>query len=200
MNRNTESHFSNTPTVSISRSKFDRSHDCKTTFDAGELIPIYCDCTIMPGDTVKMDMSEVVRMMTPITPVMDNANLDIYFFFVPYRLVWDKWKRFWGENDTAPWAQQIEYTVPQVRNYQNTLDETTAKKRIFKKGSLGDYFGYPTEVESQYTASVLPFRCYCAVWNEWFRDENLQNPVNINISNDGTQNTVSYIEDRKSVV
>lgn len=189
MNRNTESHFANTPSMNISRSKFDRSFDHKTTFDAGELIPIYCDCTIMPGDTVKMDMSEVVRMMTPITPVMDNANLDIYFFFIPYRLVWDKWKRFWGENDTAPWAQTVEYTVPQVKNYNSGSEQG---KRIIKKGSLGDYFGYPTGLEAEYQASALPFRCYCAVWNEWFRDENLQNPINIDIDKDTATSVVSY--------
>lgn len=190
MNRNTESHFSNTPTVSISRSKFDRSHDCKTTFDAGDLVPIYCDCTIMPGDTVKMDMSEVVRMMTPITPVMDNANLDIYFFFVPYRLIWDKWKRFWGENDTAPWAQQTEYTIPMIANYN--ANSQTSDKTIFKKGSIADYLGYPTNISANFKASALPFRCYCTIWNEWFRDENLQNPVNTNKDRDTDQYTKSY--------
>lgn len=113
MNRNTESHFSLTPTVSIGRSKFDRSFDHKTTFNTGDLIPIYYS-EVLPGDSVKMRMSEVVRMQTPIAPVMDNAYLDTYFFFVPNRLVWDHFKQFMGENDTAPWIQQNEYEIPQI--------------------------------------------------------------------------------------
>lgn len=177
MNRNSESHFANTPTIGISRSKFDRGFDHKTTFNFGDLVPIYVDCTIMPGDTVNMKMSDVVRMMTPITPVMDNAILDTYFFFIPYRLVWDHFKRFMGENDTAPWAQDVEYEIPQIINYQPNWGEP--ETYTFKKGSVGDYMGYPTNINKQYKASALPFRAYCLIWNEWFRDENLQNPVNI---------------------
>ena len=165
MNRNSESHFAENPTVGISRSKFDRSFTHKTTFNTGDIIPIYCDTTIMPGDTVKMKMSEVVRMMTPIAPVMDNANLDTYFYFVPYRLIWDHFKRFFGENDTAPWTQNVEYEIPQI----------VAPENGWKKGSLADYLGYPTEIGG-YKASALPFRAYATVWNEWFRSEALQNP------------------------
>ena len=108
MNRNSQSHFANTPTVDISRSKFDRSFTHKTTFNAGDLIPFYVDTNILPGDTVKMNMASVVRMMTPIAPVMDNANLDVYFFFVPYRLLWKHFKAFMGENETAPWKVTTE--------------------------------------------------------------------------------------------
>ena len=167
MNRNTEMHFSQVPSIGLSRSKFDRSFDHKTTFNCGDLIPIYCDMTIMPGDTVKMRMSEVVRMMTPIAPVMDNAYLDTYFFFVPKRLLWSHFKRFMGENDTAPWTQSTEYTEPQI-----IAPSTTG----WTKGTLADYFGYPTGVTG-WKASALPFRAYCMIWNEWFRDENLKNPV-----------------------
>lgn len=168
MNRNTESHFANNPTIDISRSKFDRSFTHKTTFNTGDIIPIYCDTTIMPGDTVKMRMSEVVRMATPIAPVMDNCNMDTYFFFVPYRLVWDHFKAFMGENETAPWIQNIEYEIPQI----------TAPENGWHKGSLADYFGFPTEVGG-YSASALPFRAYSLIYNEWFRDENLKNPLYI---------------------
>ena len=168
MNRNTESHFANNPTIDISRSKFDRSFTHKTTFNTGDIIPIYCDTTIMPGDTVKMRMSEVVRMATPIAPVMDNCNMDTYFFFVPYRLIWDHFKAFMGENDTAPWIQNVEYEIPQI----------TAPASGWHKGSLADYFGYPTEVGG-YSASALPFRAYSLIYNEWFRDENLKNPLYI---------------------
>lgn len=168
MNRNTESHFANNPTIDISRSKFDRSFTHKTTFNTGDIVPIYCDTTIMPGDTVKMRMSEVVRMATPIAPVMDNCNMDTYFFFVPYRLIWDHFKAFMGENETAPWIQQTEYEIPQI----------TAPTNGWHKGSLADYFGFPTEVGG-YSASALPFRAYSLIYNEWFRDENLKNPVYI---------------------
>lgn len=168
MNRNSESHFANTPTVDIPRSKFDRSFTNKTTFNAGDLIPFYVDTTIMPGDTVKMNTSAIVRMMTPIAPVMDNANLDTYFFFVPYRLIWNHFKAFFGENDTAPWTQKTEYEIPQI----------VAPENGWKKGSLADYMGYPTEVGG-YKASSLPFRAYALIWNEWFRDQNLKNPCYI---------------------
>lgn len=164
MNRNTESHFSLTPTVNIGRSKFDRSFDMKTTFNTGDLVPIYCS-DVLPGDSIKMRMSEIVRMQTPIAPVMDNAYLDTYFFFVPNRLIWDHFKAFMGENDTAPWTQTNTYEVPQI----------VAPAAGWKKGSLADYFGYPTEV-GDYKASALPFRAYVKIWNDWFRDENLKNP------------------------
>lgn len=175
MNRNTEMHFSQVPSIGLSRSKFDRSFDHKTTFNCGSLIPVYIDTTIMPGDTVKMRMSEVVRMLTPIAPVMDNAYLDTYFFFVPKRLIWDHFKRFMGENDTAPWTQTTEYTEPQI----------TAPVNGWSKGTLADYFGYPTKVGG-WKASALPFRAYCMIWNEWFRDENLKNPVYITTGDSDT--------------
>lgn len=190
MNRETQSHFATTPTAEISRSKFDRSFDHATTFNTGDLIPIFCDTTIMPGDTVNMRMSEVVRMMTPITPVMGNANLDIYFFFVPYRLIWDHFKRMMGENDTAPWAQTTEYTIPQIYNYN--ANAGTPANTIFKKGSIADYLGYPTGLTTKYEASTLPFRAYCAIWNEFFRDENLQNPIAIHNDEDATHDVLSY--------
>lgn len=165
MNRNTESHFALTPTAEVGRSKFERGFDHKTTFNNGDLIPIYC-ADILPGDTVKMRMSEVVRMMTPITPVMDNCYMDTYFFFIPNRLIWDHFKQFMGENDTAPWTQTNVYQIPQIQ----------APAAGWKKGSLADYFGYPTEVGG-YEASALPFRCYVKCYNDWFRDQNLKNPL-----------------------
>lgn len=168
MNRNSQAHFATTPTVGIGRSKFDRSFTHKTAFDTGEIIPFYVDTEIMPGDTVKMNTSHVVRMMTPIAPVMDNANLDTYFFFVPYRLVWEHWKAFMGENETAPWIQTTEYEIPQI----------TPPSGGWTEGSLADYMGYATEVDG-YEATALPFRAYALIWNEFFRSENLQNPVYI---------------------
>ena len=109
-------------------------------------------------------------MMTPIAPVMDNANLDTYFFFVPYRLLWEHFKEFFGENDETPWTQQTEYEIPQI----------IAPENGWKKGSLADYFGYPTKI-GRYKASALPFRAYAKIWNDWFRDQNLKNPCYIHL-------------------
>lgn len=177
MNRNTESHFSLTPTVNIGRSKFDRSFDMKTTFNTGDLVPVYCS-DVLPGDSIKMRMSEIVRMQTPIAPVMDNAYMDTYFFFVPNRLIWDHFKAFMGENDTAPWTQTNDYTIPQI----------VAPATGWKKGSLADYFGFPTKIGS-YKASALPFRAYVKIWNDWFRDENLKNPCYMSTGDADIQGT-----------
>ena len=185
MNRNSESHFANIPTTNIGRSKWNRSFTHKTTFSEGELIPIFVDTTIMPGDSVKMNMSEIVREMTPIAPVMDNANLDLYWFFTPYRLVWDHWVNFMGENTNGPWVEDVEYTVPQTLSPgDNTTTEVGISDEVgWLEGSLADYFGLPTQPQSgsrkDYSVSSLPFRAYCLIWNEWFRDENLQTPCYI---------------------
>lgn len=152
-----DSRFSLAPQANIRRSIFDRSHSHKTTFDAGKLIPIYCE-DVLPGDTVTMDMSFICRMTTPLYPVMDSAYLDTHWFFVPYRLVWDHWREFCGEN-TDPWAQDTVYEVP----------------HSLVQGSFGgfyDHLGVPPAVECD--VSILPYRAYKLVWNEWFRDQNLQ--------------------------
>ncbi|MBQ4332891.1 MAG: phage capsid protein [Clostridia bacterium] len=163
--RNNESHFSQVPHVDIERSRFDRSTRLLTTFNTGELIPIYVD-EILPGDTVTMDVASLVRMSTPIFPVMDNAYMDTYFFFVPNRLVWEHWKEFNGENNSSYWAQPTEYNVPQI----------TAPASGWNKGSLADYMGLPTDTEN-ISVSHLPFRAYVAIWNEFFRDQNYMSPA-----------------------
>lgn len=169
-NRNTEVHFSKNPTsIDIPRSRFDRSHTYKTTLNTGDLIPIFCE-EIYPGDTMTMDMASVVRMATPIFPVMDNAYMDVYFFQVPNRLVWDHWREFMGENRQTHWEQPTQYQIPQV----------TAPAGGWTKGTLADYFGLPTQVEG-ISVSSLPFRAYGLIWNEWFRDENLQDPCMVNL-------------------
>lgn len=181
MNRNTESHFSTVPILDVRRSKFKRPHDHKSTFNVGELVPIFYDGTIMPGDSVKMRMSEVIRMMTPITPVMDMMWCDTYFFFVPYRLIWEHFKQFWGENDTAPWTQTNEYKIPKIKAPENG----------WLKGSLADHFGYPTKIGG-YEKSALPFRAYAAIVNRWFRDQNLKNPCYVTLGDatiNGTDKT-----------
>lgn len=170
MNRNTEIRFSENPTnIDIPRSKFDRSHDYKTTFNTGDLIPIYVD-EVLPGDTLTMDMASVIRMATPITPVMDNAFVDFYFFQVPNRLVWEHWKEFMGENRTTHWEQPTEYEIPQIK----------APANGWAKGTIADYMGIPTKI-TNISINALPFRAYALIWNEWFRDENLSDPVMINM-------------------
>lgn len=167
MNRETESHFSKLPTIDIKRSSFKRPSDHKTTFNTGDLIPIYVD-EILPGDTVSMDMASLVRMQTPIFPVMDNAYMDIYFFSCPERLIWDHWKEFWGENNLTAWEQKVEYTIPQIE----------APKNGWTTGTIADYMGIPTGVDD-ISVSHLPFRAYVKIWNDFFRDENLKDPAMI---------------------
>lgn len=169
MNRETESHFSNLPTLEIKRSSFKRPHTHKTSFNASDLIPIYVDSDILPGDTVKMNMGSLIRMQTPLFPVMDNAYADIYFFFVPHRIVWEHWKEFWGENNLTAWEQQVEYTIPQIEAPSSTG---------WTSGTIADYMGIPIGVDD-ISVSHLPFRAYCKVWNDWFRDENLKDPCMI---------------------
>lgn len=184
MNRNTESHFSVNPiNLDIQRSRFVRPSTHKTTFNAGNLIPIYID-EVLPGDTFKMRMSSVIRMSTPIYPVMDNANMDVYFFFVPNRLVWEHWKEFFGENNTTHWEQPVEYEVPQI----------TAPTGGWAKGTIADYMGIPTKIEN-ISVQALPFRAYCKIWNDWFRDQNLKDPAMISLDETTTAgaNTGDYV-------
>lgn len=169
MNRNTESKFAVNPTnIDMPRSMFDRSTQLKTTFNAGELIPIYVD-EVLPGDTFSMDTALALRMSTPIHPVMDNCNLDLYYFFVPNRLVWEHWKEFNGENTTSKWEQTTEYMIPQIQ----------APANGWEKGTIADYMGLPIGIKN-ISVSHLPFRAYTLIWNDWFRDQNLQDPAYIN--------------------
>lgn len=146
------------------RSKFDRSHQLLTTINEGELVPIYCD-EVLPGDTAKVRLNGLVRMSTPIYPVMDNAYMDTYFFFVPCRLVWEHWENMFGENDTDYWAEKTEYSTP----------TTEIKGEGIENGTIGDYFGIPTKVPLKVNA--LPARAYAMIYNEWFRDENIEAPI-----------------------
>lgn len=180
MNRNAESHFANLPSANIGRSKFDRSFTHKTTFNTADLVPVYVDPDIVPGDTVTMRQSEIIRMMTPLTPVMDNAYLDFYWFFVPNRLVWDNFKRFMGENDTAPWTQTTDYQIPQTQaNNSNNAYTVQLGSLLEKMGIPPTDWDITTPSSKMISVSQLPTRAYCLIWNEFFRDENLQNPVQV---------------------
>ncbi len=162
--RKTEHRFSQVPKATISRSQFNRSHTHKTTFDAGLLIPIYVD-EVLPGDTFNLNLSMFARLSTPIFPVMDNMVLDVFFFFVPYRLVWDNWKRFCGEQDDP--TDSIAFTIPQstAASTRDALD-------------VGDYMGIPPGF-TQTDVNALPLRSYNLIWNEWFRDQNLQDSITV---------------------
>lgn len=165
MNRNSEYNFAQNPQVGVSRSRFQRNSDSKTTFNTGDLIPIYLD-EVLPGDTHQVDVACVMRMATPIFPVMDNAFCDFYFFFVPNRLLWEHWKEFMGENKETAWTPKTEYSVPQV----------TAPAGGWEEGTLADYLGLPTKVEG-ISVSALPGRAYGLIYNEWFRNQNVTQPT-----------------------
>lgn len=171
MNRNQNSHFSKNPQVEIQRSRFDRSSSVKLSFNVGDLIPFFVD-EVLPGDTFQVDTSKLVRMQTLVTPVMDNIYLDTYYFFVPNRLLWSHWKEFMGENTSAPWTQTQEYNIPELIAPNNPGDTG------WLPGTIADYMGIPTQ-KSGFTVSALPFRAYALIWNEWFRDQNLQTPQDV---------------------
>ena len=156
------------------RSKFDRSHQLLTTINEGELVPIYCD-EVLPGDTARIQLNGLIRMSTPIYPVMDNCYMDTYFFFVPCRLLWEHWENMFGENDTNYWAEKTEYSTPTC-----TIGGTSG----LNNGSLGDYFGLPTGVKNQIKVNALPARAYAMIYNEWFRDENLEAPLMLGYKKD----------------
>lgn len=149
------------------RSKFDRSHQLLTTINEGDLVPIYCD-EVLPGDTARVRLNGLIRMSTPIYPVMDNCYMDTYFFFVPCRLLWEHWENMFGENDTDYWAEKTEYSTPAC---------TIGGKSGLVHGSIGDYFGLPTGVKGKIKVNALPARAYAMIYNEWFRDENLEAPL-----------------------
>lgn len=184
MNRNKDAGFNQVPRLDITRSRFKRRQDVKLTMNAGQLIPFYVD-EVLPGDTFSIDQAAIIRMTTPIFPVMDNCHMDIYYFNVPCRILWKNFKRFMGENDTGPWAQTQEYTIPQVKV------TGTADKPAPYEGSIMDYMGIPTKVskgaDTEFSVNALPFRAYAMIWQEWFRDQNVDNPA-INSDGDATEN------------
>lgn len=149
------------------RSKFDRGHQLLTTINEGELVPIYMD-EVLPGDTARVQLNGLIRMSTPIYPIMDNCYMDTYFFFVPARLLWYHFENMFGENDTNYWAEDTEYSTPKC-----TIGGTSG----LANGSIGDYFGLPTQVTNALEVNALPARAYCKIYNEWFRDENLEAPL-----------------------
>nr|DAJ69333.1 MAG TPA: Major capsid protein [Microviridae sp.] len=149
------------------RSKFDRSHQLLTTINEGDLVPIYCD-EVLPGDTAKVHLNGLIRMSTPIYPIMDNCYMDTYFFFVPCRLLWEHWENMFGENDTDYWAEKTEYSTPTCK---------IGGRSGLRNGSIADYFGLPTGIKNEIKVNALPARAYAMIYNEWFRDENVEAPI-----------------------
>ena len=184
MSRNTDNHFGNAPIKSIGRSTFKRPHSHKTTFNTGDIVPIYAD-EVLPGDTCKMHTASLVRMTTPINPVMDNAWMDTYYFFVPRRLVWEHWKEFMGENTTDAWTQEVEYQIPQL----------TTPEGGWTKGTVGEKLygiqGREGSVDACYA------RAYALIYNEWFRNENIIEPAEVSTGDATTEgsNGEDYVTD-----
>jgi hypothetical protein len=172
-----EHQFSEVPKATIERSSFDRSHGVKTTFDAGYLVPILVD-EALPGDTFNTNMTAFARMATPIFPIMDNVYMDTHFFAVPVRLIWDNWKKFNGEQVDP--GDSIDYTVPTM----------TAPGAGYTNQSLHDYFGIPTAVGGLEHNSLW-HRAYNLIYNEWFRDQNLQDSVTVD-KDDGPDTYTNY--------
>jgi hypothetical protein len=171
--------FSQAPTADIPRSSFNRSHGYKTTFDAGYLIPVYVD-EALPGDTITMNPTMFARLNTPIYPLMDNMFLDVHFFSVPVRQIWDNFRKFTGEQANP--SDSTDYTVPV---------STAPSIGGYSNQSLQDYMGLPTQVAS-YEHSALFTRAYNHIYNEWFRDQNLVDSATVD-TDDGPDNTNNYV-------
>ena len=183
MNQSVDLHqFAMIPRAQIPRSSFNIQKTHKTTFDSGYLVPIYLD-EVLPGDTFNLRMTAFARLATPLYPVMDNLHLDSFFFFVPNRLIWSNWQKFMGQQDNP--SDSISYVVPQQ----------VSPAGGYTVGSLQDYMGLPTvgQVTGVNTVSHCAFwpRAYNLIWNEWFRDENLQNSVVVD-KGDGPDTVADY--------
>lgn len=168
MNRNNERHFNQIPEIKASRTRFNRDQTILTTFDSGKLIPFYVD-EVLPGDTFNVDTAAIIRMTTPKYPVFDDAFIDFYYFYCPNRILWDDFKQFMGEAENTPWMPTKNYTVPQI------IVKGTAAEGLPKENSILDYMGVPTKVKALFLINALPIRAYVMIWNEFFRDENVDN-------------------------
>lgn len=154
--------------MKASRTRFNRDQTILTTFDAGKLIPFYVD-EVLPGDTFSVDTAAIIRMTTPKYPVMDDSFIDFYYFFCPNRILWDSFKHFMGEVEETPWMPTKTYAVPQIK-----INGTDVKPAPDERSIL-DYMGVPTKVKKPFSINALPIRAYVKIWNEFFRDENVDN-------------------------
>lgn len=170
--------FSTVPSADIPRSSFDRSHGYKTTINSGYLYPIFCD-EVVPGDTFHVSMHGFCRLATPLKPIMDNAYFNTFFFFVPNRLIWANWERFNGQEDNP--GDSTDFLVPQVE----------APVGGWPVGSISDYLGLPTGVDGISGCSFW-HRAYNLIWNEWFRDQNLQDRLAVPVD-DGPDSDSDFV-------
>ena len=184
MSRNTDNHFGLAPMKSIGRSSFKRPCLHSTSFNTGDIVPFYVD-EVLPGDTCKMKTSALVRMTTPINPVMDNAWMDTYYFYVPRRLVWEHWEEFMGENKTDAWTQQSEYQIPQVTSPEGGWTKGTIAEKITgcQKRTM--------------SLDACYFRAYALIFREWFRNENVTEPPEVPLGDATTEgsNGDDYVTD-----
>lgn len=172
MNRNNERHFNQIPEIKASRTRFNRDQTILTTFDSGKLIPFYVD-EVLPGDTFNVDTSAIIRMTTPKYPVMDDAFIDFYYFYCPNRILWDNFKHFMGEIEATPWMPKKEYKTPKI--YITGMDNRPKPD----ENSVLDYMGVPTKIKNTFAINALPVRAYVKIWNEFFRDENVDNTATL---------------------
>lgn len=182
MNRNNERHFNSVPQTHVSRTRFNRDQNILTTFDAGKLIPFYVD-EVLPGDTFNVSTAAIIRMTTPKYPVFDDAFIDLYYFFCPNRILWDNFKKFMGEAEETPWMPTKTYRVPKIIVEGNSTDEN---KKGPKEESILDYMGVPTKINEKIEINALPIRAYVKIWNEYFRDQNVNNPAGYFTDDDDT--------------
>ena len=188
MNRNSDTYFSKNPArVDLPRSVIPRDQELIFTASVGQVIPFFWD-EVLPGSTHSIDTAKVIRMQTPITPFFGDMFCDFYYFFVPNRLVWEHWQEFCGENKTSAWIPEVEYTIPQIKS--PTLNGVS---NGWLEGSIADYMGIPTNVPNL-SVSALPFRAVALVMNEFFRDENLTDPLNIPL---GDSDVTPDLEDQQ---
>lgn len=180
MNRNNERHFNQIPEMKASRTRFNRDQTILTTFDSGKLIPFYVD-EVLPGDTFNVDTSAIIRMTTPKYPVMDDAFIDFYYFYCPNRILWDDFKKFMGEVGEIPWKPTETYKVPQIK-----INGTHNLPKPYEKTIL-DYMGVPTKIEKEFSINALPIRAYVKIWNEFFRDENVDNAATIKTASEDVE-------------
>lgn len=191
MNRNNERHFLQIPEMHASRTRFNRDQTILTTFDAGKLIPFFVD-EVLPGDTFQVDTTAIIRMTTPKYPVMDDAFIDFYYFYTPDRILWDNFKHFMGEVEETPWMPTKAYTVPQIK-----INGTEAKPAPDERSIL-DYMGVPTKIKKPFTINALPIRAYVKIWNEFFRDENVDNAAVL--KSDDADVTYNFTEEKSETM
>lgn len=180
MNNNILNRFAVNPvSLDIPRSKFNLDHSVTLSGNVGDLIP-FTWFDVLPGSTFSVDTSKVIRMQPLVAPVMSNLYADFFWFFVPYRLIWNHFINFMGENTETAWTPQTEYSIPKIKIPNGGFDI----------GTIADYLGVPPKMGAGREINALPFRAYALICDTWFRSTALQNPVHVTVG-DSTVNGVN---------